>query len=129
MKITDFIFKYETARWPIARVGIFRVRIFSNSQNQIYVVLTELDENPGSSVTNTLEEILRQLLTAQKIPSTAGVIDHSPSALGLREDFSLVSTSEKGDICRQTLSHSAVQRLTECASACRKQRNAVCALL
>ena len=64
MKITDFIFKYETARWSIARVGICRVRIFSNSQNQIYVVLTELDENPGSSVTNTLEEILRQLLTA-----------------------------------------------------------------
>lgn len=72
MKITNFIFKYETARWSIARVGICRVRIFSNSQNQIYVVLTELDENPGSSVTNTLEEILRQLLTAQKIPSTAG---------------------------------------------------------
>ena len=71
-KITDFIFKYETARWSIARVGICRVRVFLNGQNQIYVVLTELDENPGSSVTNTLEEILRQLLTAQRIPSTAG---------------------------------------------------------
>lgn len=59
MKITDFIFKYETARRSIARVGIFRVRVFLNGQNQIYVVLTELDENPGSSVTNTLEGILR----------------------------------------------------------------------
>lgn len=115
MKITDFIFKYETARWSIARVGICRVRIFSNSQNQIYVVLTELDENPGSSVTNTLEEILRQLLATQKIPSAAGVIDHSPSSLGLREDFSLVSTSEKGNICWQALSLSAVRKLTECA--------------
>ena len=72
MKITDFIFKYEAVRRSIARVGICRVQIFSNSQNQIYVVLTELDETPGSSVTNTLEGILR--------PPLDGVLQFKPAA-------------------------------------------------
>ena len=67
-------------------------------------------------MTNTLEEILRQLLTAKKIPTTAGVIDR-PFAVVIRikRRFSLVSTSEKGDICWQALSLSTVRKLTECA--------------
>ena len=56
MKITDFIFRFKTYNF-FSSVGICRVRVFVNSKSEVYVMMTELDENYSTSVTNAVELI------------------------------------------------------------------------
>lgn len=90
MKINDFIFRFDS-NGIISRYGICRVRIFVNSQAEVYVLLTELDENPSSSVTNSIESICQQLLAGKKIPEKARIIEHYPRHSAFSETFDLVT--------------------------------------
>lgn len=68
MKISDFIYRYKTDGL-FCKAGICRVRIFVNmSENTVYAVLSELDENASASVTDAIESIVAQLVLSEKIP-------------------------------------------------------------
>lgn len=112
MKINDFIFRYRTGSFVCAG-GICRVRTFLNSQNDIYTVLTELDENPSTSVTNAMELIVAQLHTQQKIPFQAKIIEHYPSGF-FSETFDLVTFSSDGAPLWKPISPTAVFKILEC---------------
>lgn len=89
MKINDFIFRYKSK--ISSTPGICRARTFFNSKNEIYVVLSELDENPSTSVTNMIEFIVDQLINQNKIPKCSKIIDHYSSSLFYSEEFDLVT--------------------------------------
>ena len=59
MKISDFIFDFKGSI-KNEKSGFCRVRIFS-VEDKIIVILTELDNNDGQSVTNCIEYIVRAL--------------------------------------------------------------------
>ena len=89
MKINDFIFRYKN---PVAIIpGIYRVRTFVNRKNDIYVVLSELDENPSESITNSIEFIVNELIYQNKIPPESKIIEHYSSSLYSSEEFDLVT--------------------------------------
>ena len=53
MKINDFIFRFQVEAC-LSDAGICRVRLFVNQKAEVYAVLTELEENPSTSVTNAV---------------------------------------------------------------------------
>lgn len=97
MKINDFIFRFKS-NGIISRAGICRVRTFINSTDgKIYVVLSELDENPSTSVTNAVEGIVFQLISAEKIPASAIIIEHYPiTKYSTGNSFDIVSFDDSG---------------------------------
>ena len=112
MKLNDFIFRYWTGALTCAG-GICRVRTFLGGQNQCYVVLTELDENPSTSVTNALESIVEQLQTQQKIPLLCQILEHYPRTI-FASEFDLVSFSPEGVPSWKTVSSKAVLQMLGC---------------
>lgn len=90
MKINDFIFRFR-CYGMLSEGGICRVRLFVNPQAEVYAVLTELDENPSTSVTNAVELICGQLLAAKKMPEQAKIIEHYPPAKFFPQTFDLVT--------------------------------------
>lgn len=114
MKVTDFIFQFKTPS-AFCSVGICRVRVFVNSQNKAYVLLSELDENPSTSVTNAIESIVAQLQAQQKIPSHAQIIEHYPSKKCFSETFDVVSFSPFGDPFWHATSKSEIIKSLECS--------------
>lgn len=72
------------------------MRIFLNTCKTIDVVLTELDENPSASVTNSIELLVDQLLQQEKIPDGARILEHYPAGLLSREEFSIVNFDGEG---------------------------------
>lgn len=90
MKLHDFIFRFHSMNW-LSKEGICRVRLFLGPEGGLYVVLTELEENPSASVTNAIELIHAQLCRAQKIPPQAKVIEHYPRSPGWSQTFDLVT--------------------------------------
>lgn len=59
MKISDFIFDFKE-HIKNANSGFCRVRVFT-AQDSIIVIITELDNNDGQSVTNCIESIVHSL--------------------------------------------------------------------
>lgn len=114
MKVSDFIFRYKTSAFS-QRVGLCRVRIFVNMEDRaIYAVLSELEENPSSSVTNAVEHITSQLIQAEKIPASAIIIDHYPPAIFNYDEFSIVSFDAEGRPSWEDISLGKCLRLLGC---------------
>ena len=78
MKINDFIFRFRS-NGIISNAGICRVRTFLNAACEVYVVLSELNENPSTSVTNAVELLVSELIRQQKIPVQAKILEHYPT--------------------------------------------------
>lgn len=114
MKITDFIFRFKTPSVPCS-AGICRVRVFVNSQNKVYVLLSELDENPSTSVTISIESIVAQLQAQQKIPLHAQIIEHYPRQGFFPETFDVVNFSPHGKPFWQATSKSEIIKSLECS--------------
>ncbi|POY44202.1 DUF4263 domain-containing protein [Avibacterium gallinarum] len=75
MKISDFIFDFQS-NIKNANNGFCRVRIFS-AKDGVIVILTELDNNDGMSITNCIEDIVRGLYEEGFIlDSSAKFIEH-----------------------------------------------------
>jgi hypothetical protein len=74
MKLSDFIFEYESGRrYP----GICRVRTFINHKGELFAVFTDLGvKNTAGSVTNDLESIYFGLLHQGYIDERYRVIEH-----------------------------------------------------
>lgn len=112
MKINDFIFRYKS---PMARIpGIYRVRTFVNSKNDIYVVLSELDENPSESVTNSIEFIVNELIYQNKIPSKSKIIEHYSSNLFSLEEFDLVTFDSNMKPSWKSVGFKTISEVLEC---------------
>jgi Domain of unknown function (DUF4263) len=96
MKIRDVIFQYSKAddKEPDS---ICRVRIFSSPEGKTISLLTDIaDENPGVSVTDSVETIRRSLIQQGMITSGTVVIEHYEPESFRKETFDLVRFSESG---------------------------------
>lgn len=115
MKISDFIFRFKIHP-PAHKAGICRVRTFVNmSEGTIYAVLSDLYENPSSSVTNSVENIVAQLISQEKIPKEAIIIEHYPkSILGHIDTFDIVNFNDKGLPSWSTINMQKCLQLLEC---------------
>lgn len=100
----------------MARIpGIYRVRTFMNSKNEIYVVLSELDENPSVSVTNSIEFIVNELIYQNKIPFKSKIIEHYSSALFYSEEFDLVTFDSNMKPNWKPASFKTISEVLECS--------------
>jgi len=89
MKINDVVFRYKTSSIS-GKDGICRFRTFVNSENQIFLLLTELDNNTSGSVTNNIEEIYDCLRNKGMLTTNASLIEHYESEGFGRESFDQV---------------------------------------
>lgn len=113
MKVNDFIFRFRSYG-VLSESGICRVRLFVNSQAEVYVVLTELKENPSTSVTNAVEMICEQLLAAKKMPEQARVIEHYPPAKFFPQTFDLVTLHGSHQPNWKSVSQKTVETWLDC---------------
>lgn len=74
MKVSDFIFDFKDSINHADR-GFCRVRIFTGGK-KIIVILTELDNNDGQSVTNCIEYIIEYLYKTGFVCGNAIFIEH-----------------------------------------------------
>ncbi len=118
MKVSDFIYRYPTNGW-LTKHGICRVRVFVNfADRTCYAVLTTLDENHGTSVTNMIEDIADMLIEAQKIPAEATLIEHETSGNWQSVDrFDLISLDADGRPSWQAMSKAKTLLLLDCGEA------------
>lgn len=78
-------------------------------------MMTELDENHSTSVTNAVELIYQQLLDLQKIPASSQVIEHYPDTFYGGETFSRVIFDENGNPGWKGMSFSRILEVLECS--------------
>jgi hypothetical protein len=81
---------------PTPHNGRCRVRIYEPDQpgDQYVVVITELAENPGQSVTNCVEQLAAEVIMAHALPSSeTAFIEHYEKAerSGESETYDLVT--------------------------------------
>lgn len=112
MKLHDFIFRFQSGGW-LCREGICRVRLFLGKEGALYVVLTELDENPSTSVTNAVESIYAQLCAAKKIPPQSKIIEHYPPSRISPQTFDLVTLEGGGQPVWRSISRKTAEALLE----------------
>ena len=114
MKITDFVFRFKTYGFA-SEASLCRVRIFTNKESKIHIVLTDLSEEARStSVTNALELILEQLTELQKIPQNAQIIEHYPRPFEREEKFSMVSFDEDERPIWRSISFAKILKILDC---------------
>ncbi len=98
MKISDFIFDFKENIDRLDK-GFCRVRIFSVEGN-LYVILTELKNNCGNSVTNLVEDIIEALINKGYVSAEQAIfIEHyeASSVLCPNPKFDIVSLTPKTD--------------------------------
>lgn len=76
MKINDIIFRFKKPSGS-DRDGICRLRTFANSEGQLFVLLTELDNNTSTSITNVIEAIHSQLSDQGFLLPGTTLIEHN----------------------------------------------------
>ena len=91
MKISDFILKYPTYS-PLA--GVCRLRIFANTKGGVTALATELDDNTGASVTNSIEYVRKCLLERGHINEAAVLVEHHEKGPYNRHEFSHIVFDE-----------------------------------
>lgn len=78
MKIYDFIYNYKRT--------ICRVRIYENKGNK-YLIISELDENQGPSITNSICYLIRSLIKQGYAGPLDTFIEHYPKCAFMPEEF------------------------------------------
>lgn len=116
LKINDFIFRFR-GNGVISNAGICRVRTFLNAACEVYVVLSELNENPSTSVTNAVELLVSELIHQQKIPAQAKILEHYPKCTWFAERFDLVTFDQHNQPSWRSVSFAFVKKALECSDA------------
>lgn len=112
MKISDFIFQFSSYN---KKDGLCRVRIFNDSKNQVYALITDIGSlNTSSSVTNTIEIIIRELIEKGLVPSSAKFIEHYEKHSFHSATFDLVELKDKHTPIWSSLNIVSVMELLEC---------------
>jgi hypothetical protein len=98
---SDYIHSYKDVGGSAARC---RVRIYlpDNVRNAPVVICSELPNNPGGSITNSVEAIAAGVIQANKLPAPLVWIEHGPeeSTNGGEETFELVVFSSYEVVAR-----------------------------
>lgn len=115
MKINDIVFQFQTR--PTSKDGICRLRTFVNSQSQVSIILTELDNNTSASITNSIEHISNYLTEKGMLKGKATLIEHYESSGFSTESFDQVFLEDDNDPRKtewKKLSKAKVIKLIEC---------------
>lgn len=86
---------YRMRAW-MANDGACRLRVWRPER---VIVVTELDDNPGMSVTNAAEEVafaLERRLSVDVLDGTYTLVEHYPPRAGHPADFDLVTFAGRG---------------------------------
>jgi hypothetical protein len=75
MKVNDIVHRY-TFTSLYRNEGICRLRTFVNSKKNVFIVLTELDNNTSASITNAIEAIAKELYEIGLLNETTTIIEH-----------------------------------------------------
>jgi hypothetical protein len=78
MKISDIIYRYSVPNKSF-NDGICRLRVFCNNENQTYAILTEISKNTSTSITNSIEVIIKKIIESFIVPSDTIFIEHYES--------------------------------------------------
>ena len=114
MKISDMIFRYPT-RSISRNDGICRVRTFTNKNNEVIIVLTDLGENnPSASVTNSVERIYDSLIQKGIAPLGSTIIEHYEKNEIMGQSFDIVSFDNLGNPVWTAISLSSLLALLDC---------------
>ncbi|MCV6902842.1 MAG: DUF4263 domain-containing protein [Achromobacter xylosoxidans] len=114
MKVSDFVFDYETSHGSL-RPGACRIRVYVNKQQDAYVLMTDLEERFPSSVTNTVEWVRRSLLDKGLVPPHAHYIEHYPKETSWEDPtFDLVTFDSSGSPKWKPVEREWVERVLEC---------------
>jgi hypothetical protein len=79
---------------PTPRGGRCRIRTYlpDEQRDAVVVICTELANNPGASVTNTLRRIAAEVIESHRLPTPLVWIEHHPpeTTAGHSESFEMV---------------------------------------
>ncbi|WP_445656951.1 Shedu immune nuclease family protein [Achromobacter sp. NCFB-sbj8-Ac1-l] len=116
MKVSDFIFEYDVGadRSP----GACRLRIFVNHCQEVYVLMTDLEDRyKGPSITNTVESLKEALILKGLVPTGANYIEHYPRELGREAaTFDIVTFDSGGHPNWKHVDKKWVEEQLECSS-------------
>jgi hypothetical protein len=112
MKINDFIFRFRV-KFRMNHDGICRVRTFIGKESKIFVLLTELEKNPGLSLTNAIEHICQLLIEKGLARKDYVFIEHYEKSLFRSSTFNIVSLDENWWPSWKSLDQNKAQELLE----------------
>lgn len=113
MKINDLIFRFPTQ--VLSRYdGICRVRTFVGINTRLFALLTDLEENTSSSVTNSIESLCDALIKRGIVTSECTFIEHYETS---GKTFDVVTFNDVGKPSWSSLSQSEVEKLIDCDNA------------
>ncbi|MBX3005964.1 MAG: hypothetical protein KF821_09100 [Anaerolineales bacterium] len=72
--------------------GCYLVRLFAAAAGQTVVVLTELPENTGASVTNVIEQLMHELSMVLSLPADVVWVEHYTDRRQGGDDASLAES-------------------------------------
>lgn len=111
MKTSDFVFEYISRERPF----LCRVRVFSNA-SRLYVVLTNIEGvYLSGSVTNSTEDIHRQLREFGYVISEHQTIEHYEEGMWSPADFDIVKFDEIGNPSWTKITLGSVIKLLGCS--------------
>ncbi len=113
MKISDKIYRYPCM--GSRNDGLCRLRIFNNKAGKIVALITEIDENPSASITNSIESIVESLIKNYEVPSNTIFIEHYEMGGVSREVFELVTFDGENRPIWESLKRSKVSELVDCS--------------
>lgn len=116
MKISDFIHLQSLKQKPISL--IYRVRVFNDKNNNIFALITDLQEKcMGGSITNSIESIYYELINKGHIPKTARIIEHYEYDSYRSSTFNLVEISEDSSTKWVSISEDEIYIFLDCSKA------------
>jgi hypothetical protein len=112
MKISDFIFQYNTFS---PNPAICRIRIFFTTSQEVVVLATDLgNQNTGASVTNSVEDLIKELVKKGLVIEQAKLVEHYEKASYDASTFDLVDIQKDGSPKWQRLGSSQILKLLDC---------------
>ncbi len=115
MKINDFIHRYPVTNFS-RQDGICRVRTFSNSNNEVIVLLTDIgSKNTSASVTNVIEQVCESLVNNGMIPKDSIILEHyEPVGILGKHKFDIVTLGNGIRPSWESVNINKVLQLLEC---------------
>jgi hypothetical protein len=95
MIANDYIMKFSIRE--NRPFGLYRIRFYISAKKHDVVVISEIgDLNPGTSVTNSIEHLIRQLKAESRINDLTIVIEHCEPSFVFDHTYDIITLDEHG---------------------------------
>ncbi|MFM0010054.1 Shedu immune nuclease family protein [Paraburkholderia sediminicola] len=115
MKISDIIYRFPTG--SVTRLdGICRVRTFVGTDSRIFALITELDKNTSTSITNCIERVCKSLRERGVVPPECEFIEHYEYNDFRGDTFDMIAFDNSGGMNWLARKQADVELLLGCNS-------------